>query len=57
MRNVLALVAGLALAASAAEAQTDAKLLTAVVARDGSGHFTTIQAAMAAFSATRTPSS
>jgi pectinesterase len=30
-----------------ATAQTDAKLLTAVVAQDGSGHFTTIQAAMA----------
>jgi len=35
------------IAASAAHAQTDAKLLTAVVAKDGSGHFTTIQAAMA----------
>jgi pectinesterase len=40
-------VVGLSLAASAGEAQTDPKLLTAVVAKDGSGHFTTIQAAMA----------
>jgi len=47
LRNLLALVACLGLAAAAAEAQTDAKLLTAVVAKDGSGHFTTIQAAMA----------
>ena len=30
-----------------AAAQTDHKLLTAVVAKDGSGHFTTIQEAMA----------
>ncbi len=34
-------------AAVAVQAQTDAKLLTAVVAQDGSGDFTTIQAAMA----------
>lgn len=45
-RNFLALVAGLGLAAAVGEAQTDA-FLTAVVAKDGSGHFTTIQAAMA----------
>jgi len=41
------LVVGLAVAASAAHAQTDPTCLTAVVAKDGSGHFTTIQAAMA----------
>lgn len=46
-RPLLSLVAGLGLVASAAQAQTDAKFLTAVVAQDGSGHFTTIQAAMA----------
>jgi pectinesterase len=47
MRRVLPVAAGVLLAASAAEAQTDAKFLTAVVAKDGSGHFATIQAAMA----------
>ena len=47
MRSLLSLVAGLGLAASLAQAQTDDKLLTAVVAQDGSGYFTTIQAAMA----------
>ena len=43
IRNLLSLVAALGLAAAAGEAQTDAKFLTAVVAKDGSGHFTTIQ--------------
>ncbi len=47
MRTLLPLFSILVLAASAAHAQTDAKLLTAVVATDGSGDFTTIQAAMA----------
>jgi beta-xylosidase/pectin methylesterase-like acyl-CoA thioesterase/lysophospholipase L1-like esterase len=37
----------LVLAVSAAGAQTDARYLAAVVAKDGSGDFTTIQAAMA----------
>lgn len=52
-RNLLALVVGLGLVAgpglevSAARAQTDPRLLTTVVAQDGSGHFTTLQAAMA----------
>jgi pectinesterase len=46
-RKIVLICAGAVLAASAARAQTDAKLLTAVVAKDGSGHFTTIQAAMA----------
>lgn len=46
MRNLL-LFFILILAASAAQAQTDATFLTAVVAKDGSGDFTTIQAAMA----------
>jgi pectinesterase len=46
MRTLL-LLSSLALAVPAAQAQTDAKLLTAVVAQDGSGQFTTIQAAMA----------
>jgi pectinesterase len=46
MRKLL-LLCGLVLAALMAQAQTDAKFLTAVVAKDGSGHFTTIQAAMA----------
>jgi len=40
-------LAGLVLTVSTAQAQTDPGLLTAVVAQDGSGHFTTIQAAMA----------
>ncbi|NJL29323.1 MAG: hypothetical protein HC897_16275 [Thermoanaerobaculia bacterium] len=43
----LRLVVGLGLIATAASAQTDDKLLTAVVAQDGSGDFTTIQSAMA----------
>ena len=46
MKNLL-LVSSLVLAVAAAEAQTDPKLLTAVVAKDGSGDFNTIQAAMA----------
>jgi pectinesterase len=46
-RNLLLLFSSLVLVVSAAQAQTDAKLLTAVVATDGSGDFTTIQAAMA----------
>jgi pectinesterase len=41
------LVGTLVLSVSTARGQTDAKLLTAVVAKDGSGQFTTIQAAMA----------
>jgi len=40
-------LAGLVLAAVAARGQTDPTFLIAVVAKDGSGHFTTIQAAMA----------
>ena len=48
MRNLLVLLfSSLVLAASAAEAQTDAKFLSAVVAQDGSGDFTTIRGAMA----------
>ena len=45
--KLVALVAGLGLAASVAAAQTDPRLTTAVVAKDGSGHFATIQEAMA----------
>jgi len=45
--SLFALAVGLCLAASAARAQTDDDLLTAVVAQDGSGHFRTIQEAMA----------
>lgn len=47
VRSLLLLLTGPVLAVSAAQAQTDATFLTAVVAKDGSGHFTTIQAAMA----------
>ncbi len=47
MRNLLLFLSSLILVVSPAQAQTDAKLLTAVVAQDGSGDFTTIQAAMA----------
>lgn len=47
MRNLFLVCSSLVLAVSAVQAQTDAKLLTAVVAKDGSGDFTTIQAAMA----------
>jgi beta-xylosidase/pectin methylesterase-like acyl-CoA thioesterase/lysophospholipase L1-like esterase len=47
MRILLPIVSTMLLAVSAPQAQTDAKLLTAVVAQDGSGQFTTIQAAMA----------
>ncbi len=46
-RKPVSLLASLGLAASIAAAQTDPRLLTAVVAKDGSGDFTTIQAAMA----------
>jgi pectinesterase len=46
-RSLLSSFGSLVLAVSAAQAQTDDKLLTATVATDGSGHFTTIQAAMA----------
>ena len=46
-RYILLLFSSLVLAVSTAQAQTDAKFLTAVVAKDGSGDFTTIQAAMA----------
>ncbi len=46
-RSLLPFFASLLLAVSAAQAQTDARFLTAVVAKDGSGHFTTIQDAMA----------
>ncbi|MCB1058233.1 MAG: hypothetical protein KDD11_22265 [Acidobacteria bacterium] len=46
-RALPCLVAGLVVLASAVRGQTDAKLLTAVVAQDGSGDFTTIQAAIA----------
>ena len=46
-RHFLLIVATLVLPLSAAQAQTDATFLTAVVAKDGSGHFTTIQGAMA----------
>lgn len=44
---VMSLAFAMLFATSGAQAQTDAKFLTAVVAKDGSGHFTTIQAAMA----------
>jgi pectinesterase len=47
MRNPLTFFASLVLVTSGAQAQTDPKLLTAVVAKDGSGNFTTIQAAVA----------
>lgn len=48
MRSLLPLVfSGMVLVASAPLAQTDPSLLTAVVAKDGGGGFTTIQAAMA----------
>lgn len=47
MRNLLGVAISLSLAVSAAQAQTDARLLNAVVAKDGRGDFTTIQAAMA----------
>ncbi len=46
-RSLVAFFASLGLAASVASAQTDHKLLTAVVAKDGSGDFATIQEAMA----------
>jgi len=46
-RTTLLGVAGLLLAVTTAQGQTDPKLLTAVVAKDGSGDFTTIQAAVA----------
>jgi beta-xylosidase/pectin methylesterase-like acyl-CoA thioesterase/lysophospholipase L1-like esterase len=46
-RLISLLLAGLGLGASSAAAQTDPKLTTAVVAKDGSGQFTTIQEAMA----------
>lgn len=46
-RELVALLASLALTASVAAAQTDPRLLTAVVAKDGSGQFTTIREAMA----------
>jgi pectinesterase len=46
-RKLVSLLASLGLAASIAASQTDPRLLTAVVAKDGSGHFTTIQEAMA----------
>ena len=52
--KLASLVAGLGLAACAAAAQTDPKLATAVVAKDGSGQFATIQEAMARI-ATGTP--
>jgi pectinesterase len=45
--KLLSLLVSLGLAASAAVAQTDHKLLTAVVAQDGSGDFETIQEAVA----------
>src|SRR5262245_17540425 len=45
--KLVSLVASLGLAASVAVAQTDPKLTTAVVAKDGSGQFATIQEAMA----------
>jgi pectin methylesterase-like acyl-CoA thioesterase len=45
--KLVSLVASLCLAASVAAAQTDPRLTTAVVAKDGSGQFTTIQEAMA----------
>ena len=45
--KLLSIVAGLGLAASVAAAQTDPRLTTAVVAKDGSGQFATIQEAMA----------
>ncbi len=45
--NIAGLVSSLGLAAAVAEAQTDPRLLTAVVAKDGSGQFATIQEAMA----------
>jgi pectinesterase len=45
--KLVSIVAGLGLAASVAAAQTDPRLLTAVVAKDGSGQFATIQEAMA----------
>lgn len=45
--KLVALVASLGLAASVAAAQTDPRLTTAVVAKDGSGQFATIQEAMA----------
>jgi pectin methylesterase-like acyl-CoA thioesterase/lysophospholipase L1-like esterase len=45
--RLVSIVASLGLAASVASAQTDHKLLTAVVAKDGSGDFATIQDAMA----------
>ena len=44
---VAGLVSSVGLAASIATAQTDPKLTTAVVAKDGSGQFATIQEAMA----------
>ncbi len=44
---VAAFIVARGLAASVAAAQTDPKLTTAVVAQDGSGHFATIQEAMA----------
>jgi pectinesterase len=46
-RKLLSLLAGLGLVASHGQAQTDPGLLTAVVAKDGSGNFTSIQEAMA----------
>ena len=46
-RTLFVLCSCIVLAISLTQAQTDPKFLTAVVAKDGSGHFTTIQAAMA----------
>ena len=45
--KLVSLLGSLGLVAAAAVAQTDHRLLTAVVAQDGSGHFTTIQEAVA----------
>ncbi len=45
--KLVAIVAGLGLAATVAAAQTDPRLTTTVVAKDGSGQFATIQEAMA----------
>jgi pectinesterase len=45
--KLVSIVASLGLAASVAAAQTDPRLTTAVVAKDGSGQFATIQEAMA----------
>jgi len=45
--SIVALVSSVGLAASVAAVQTDPRLTTAVVAKDGSGQFATIQEAMA----------